>query len=343
VALGPYEPPVLIAGSSGGGKSTLATTLVERLRTNGFQTCLIDPEGEHGVFDDVAEVGAADVVPKAQDVRDLLTQPTQHVSVNLLAVPLVDRPALFAEIFGKLLLMRSELGRPHAIVIDEAHHCLHADNEMVTWPEAAASHGLVLVSVHPQQLPVRVLQSVSTTFVVGDAPEEAFADIAKLMGVPSPKVPPGRLSPGQALCWRRGMPPVAFQVDRSRYEHQRHTRKYAQGDLGDRSFVFRGPAGALNLRANNLGAFLALGEGVDEETWIFHLRRGDFGRWLREVIKDDDLAQEAEDLQKSHPAHAAEPSVVALRKALRKAVETRYVASFPLAGTGGFSRASGPA
>src|SRR5207253_10359260 len=51
--------------------------------------------------------------------------------------------------------------------------------------------------------------------------------------------------------------------------------------------------GKLNLRAQNLILFLQIADGVDDETWTYHLRQGDYSRWLRERIKDDVIAAEA--------------------------------------------------
>jgi hypothetical protein len=53
----------------------------------------------------------------------------------------------------------------------------------------------------------------------------------------------------------------------------------------DKSFYFRGPAGNLNLRAQNLVLFNQMAEGVDDETWLYHLRRGDHSRWFREASR----------------------------------------------------------
>jgi hypothetical protein len=53
---------------------------------------------------------------------------------------------------------------------------------------------------------------------------------------------------------------------------KRHLRKYAEGELGeDKSFYFRGPKKALNLRAQNLSTFVQLADGVDDETWLHQL------------------------------------------------------------------------
>ena len=32
-------------------------------------------------------------------------------------------------------------------------------------------------------------------------------------------------------------------------------------------------------------------DGVDDTTWLYHLRAGDYSRWFRDAIKDDDLAE----------------------------------------------------
>jgi hypothetical protein len=79
---------------------------------------------------------------------------------------------------------------------------------------------------------------------------------------------------------------------------RRKRLRYAEGDLGpERSFVFRSPDGRLNARAQNLALFAKLAEAVDDTTWLHHLRRGDYSRWLREVVQDEALASVAARLE----------------------------------------------
>lgn len=33
-----------------------------------------------------------------------------------------------------------------------------------------------------------------------------------------------------------------------------------------------------------------MAEGVDEETWLFHLHQKDYSKWFREFVNDEDLA-----------------------------------------------------
>jgi hypothetical protein len=108
-------------------------------------------------------------------------------------------------------------------------------------------------------------------------------------------------------------------VGKSKQAHHRHTRKYAQGRLGeDLSFYFRGPAAALNLRAYNLSSFLELAQGVDDTTWLYHLKRGDYTRWFRNIIKDEDLAAEAQSSESLDDANQS-------RRAVAEAIKKRYV------------------
>src|ERR1700730_644659 len=110
------------------------------------------------------------------------------------------------------------------------------------------------------------------------------------------------------------------RINEPRQHLRRHTRKYAEGDLGeDRSFYFRGPEGRLNLRAQNLALFLQIAEGVDDSTWLHHLRAGDYSRWLKESIKDPELASEVAEIEENEALDASESRI-----RVKEAVDRRY-------------------
>ena len=142
------------------------------------------------------------------------------------------------------------------------------------------------------------------------------------MGERPPPLAPTTLEPLEVLAWwRRGdEPPVRVRCIPQRSERRRHSRKYAEGNLGpERSFHFRGPDDKLNLRAQNLNLFLQIADGVDDETWMHHLRQGDYSEWFRSKIKDAELAGEAERVEKR-----ADLAPKDSRAAIREAVERRY-------------------
>jgi len=41
-----------------------------------------------------------------------------------------------------------------------------------------------------------------------------------------------------------------------------------------------------------MNMFAQLAEGVDDETWTYHLSESDYSRWLREFVKDQVVADE---------------------------------------------------
>jgi hypothetical protein len=117
--------------------------------------------------------------------------------------------------------------------------------------------------------------------------------------------------------------PLAVRVQPPKSEIRRHRRKYAEGKLGaDRSFFFRGPGGKLNLRVHNLNMFIQIAEGLDDETWLYHLRKGDYSQWLREAIKDEALASEVREIEKD-----GKEAPQKTRSAVIEAINRRYTRS----------------
>ena len=152
---------------------------------------------------------------------------------------------------------------------------------------------------------------------------EFFRNIPVVL--PRRGVPPlreGDLEKGRALVWHRGSmdAPREFQVERPKTEGVRHSRKYASAELTpDRSFYFRGPKGKLNLRADDLASFVRMAQGVDDDTWVYHLRRGEYSQWFRDNIKNEDLADAAERVEKAENMSASES-----RELIRNEIEQRY-------------------
>ncbi|MFO1431788.1 MAG: HAD family hydrolase [Candidatus Competibacteraceae bacterium] len=320
--LAPYGSNLLLTGSSGAGKSTLATALLERLTEQGYQFCLIDPEGDYESYQDAVVLGDSQHEPDVAAALALLERPNQPVIVNLLGVALEQRPAFLADFLPRLQALRARTARPHWIIIDEAHHMLPRlwSGTTATLPERMK--GLLLITVHPDHVAPTTLATVDALIAVGREPERALQTFAAAVGESPPALEPVELAPGEALFWsRRGDGiPTRFSATPPRAEHQRHRRKYAEGALGaDKSFYFRGPQGKLNLRAQNLALFTQLAGGIDDTTWLYHLHQGDYSRWFREAIKDDELAAAAAQVEQQPELPPAES-----RARIKDSIEQRY-------------------
>ena len=259
--------------------------------------------------------------PGQSEVLSILENPDNNVVVNLLDVPLPDRPAYFDGLMGRLTEFRATTGRPHWIVIDEAHHLLPAERGVAGMALPKETTGVMLISVHPDKISKQVLDAIDTVLVVGPNPSEtveAFAERRERACRPVAFLDEQKT--GRAVAWFRGDATARpFEVAPARMDRRRHRRKYAEGELSpERSFWFTGPEDRLKLRAQNLQLFVQIAEGVDEETWLHHLRNGDVATWFRRMIKDDDLAELAEGLQGNDLS--ADDS----RDRLREAIERAY-------------------
>src|SRR5215510_11519373 len=324
VRLQPYGVNILIAGPSGVGKSTLAGGFLERLAEKGYQFCIIDPEGDYSRFEGAVVLGDHVRAPNVDEVFELLNQPSQNVVVNLLGIALDHRPPFIAGLLPRLQELRATRGRPHWTVVDEAHHLLHSSWDPAELTVPQSMRGTLMITVHPESVSPAALSVVDLVIAVGEAPERTLANFSQAIAQPPPALKPVELQTGEAVAWfrRTTEPPFRFRSEPPKGERQRHHRKYAEGELGpDLSFYFRGPEGKLNLRAQNLYIFMQLADGVDDETWLYHLRNSDFSNWFRSIIKDSELADDAAQIEQDQSLSARES-----RESLRMAIERRYSA-----------------
>ena len=323
VVLSPFGGGILLTGPSGAGKSTLATAILERIIGQGYQVCLLDPEGDYSEFESGTVLGDAKAPPRPQEVVELLRDTNSNVVVNMLALGIEERPAFFAKLLGDLSNMRASIGRPHWFLVDEAHHMLPMARGGVQMTLPQELPAAIFVTVHPDAMSVNALHLVHTVVAIGDTAKDVIETVCATLGEDRPRLPDGNPGPEQAIYWRRDSKEARLiDVEKPRQSRRRHTRKYAEGNLGeDKSFYFKGPADSLNLRAQNLMIFLQIGDGVDDATWLHHLRAGDYSKWFRDAIKDDDLADEVEAIERDEFL-----SVEDGRRSLREVVERRYTA-----------------
>src|SRR5207248_11769155 len=130
------------------------------------QFVVVDPEGDYAALELAVALGGPQRAPLVEEVLDVLRDPGRHAVVNLLGVALEHRPGFFGELLPRLLELRSRTGRPHWLVIDEAHHLLPP-----TWQPAQAVpdrlRGALYITVHPGCVAAPVLHNIDTVVAVG--------------------------------------------------------------------------------------------------------------------------------------------------------------------------------
>jgi 3-deoxy-D-manno-octulosonate 8-phosphate phosphatase KdsC-like HAD superfamily phosphatase len=325
VALPAHGTRLLIVGPSGSGKTTLTGALVERIVATGRSALLVDPEGDYQTLADLESVvvlgGTGErALPTPEELHQLLRRPRSTLVLNLSAMTRAEKVAYATKVLGVVASVRLTSGLPHWLILDEAHHVLPADGSPAAELVRAGPESLCMITLGVEDLApeARTLPTAVASTELG-----AFAAALRAVrnGAVPTAIPGGPLERGEAaLAWLEDLRrAVRFRVARRRVQHRRHVRKYTEGELPrDRSFFFRGPTGALNLRAANLTRFVELAEGVDEPTWAHHLERGEYSAWVREMIKDPELATQVAALETAGDAPAES------RRRVLEAIRTRY-------------------
>jgi HAD superfamily hydrolase (TIGR01484 family) len=323
IILEPHRGTVLIAGSSGIGKSTLATALTERMAEKSLEFCVFDPEGDYSELDGAVCVGDAKSPPSPDESIALLRKLAANVVVNTQALRVPERPTFFAKILPQVLSLRARTGRPHWLLIDETHHLLSAEREDVLQVIPEHLPATIFITVHPESVLPKALRRVEYVIALGNNAAKVIDAFCGAIGEGCPPAPL-KHSEEEVLFWERSKhgAPIAVKPMRPQQARNRHVRKYAEGELGkDLSFYFRGPQNRLNLRAQNLMLFAQLAEGVDDDTWEHHRRIHDYSGWFRRVIKDEELTREAELAERDESLDPLES-----RRRIIDAIYRRYTA-----------------
>ena len=324
-----YDADVLLAGSSGTGKSKLAAGLLERLTEQDYQFLVLDPEGDHAGVEGAVTLGDRDTPPPIDDVMDALEVPDQRVVANLLAVRLEELPAYLKGLLRRLQELRTRTGRPHLLMLDEAHHFLPLPGDPGAFPVPRWMDGLIMATVHPQDIAPAALSLADMVVTFGDAAGETLGRYCGAIGEDCPDAD-ASLEPGRALAWSRttDSEPVSFQIAPGQTERRPHLRRWSESQLNEaKSFWFKGPDGRLNLRASTLSLFLYIAEGVDDDTWNHHLGQGDYSAWLRDGIRDETVAEQVAGIEQE-AVKAGEPAAESRRRVFA-AINERYQGGHP--------------
>jgi HAD superfamily hydrolase (TIGR01484 family) len=297
------QDSMLIVGGSGSGKSRFVTLLTERIIEKRQEFCLIDPEGDYDSLEDTIKIGDEEWPPSIDETVRLLERTDLSIVVSTMALDLPGRRRFFDRLLPALLDLRARTGRPHWLIVDEAHHFLPRDDGQAPAALGRDLSGTILVTIDPKWLAHEVLNEIGVLIALGRGASCAAAAFAREVGLPSPL--PRRYGPDEALLLLRAVPDAcnAVRTGGPRQDHKRHKGKYALGDVGwERSFHFTDGTGRSFGAARNLAEFVTLARAAPDNVWDRHLHGGDFGAWFLDVIRDEELAERATLLAEERPS-----------------------------------------
>lgn len=332
VFLSPTAGHVLLVSPSGSGKSTLATSITEQMVTEGLSFCVMDPEGDYYELQHAVCVGSAASPPNIHDALKLLHEAQVNLVINSQAWKLSERRQQFDRLICESAIAREASGRPHWLVLDEAHEVVPAGRaqDRTDLPRSAPS--TIFVTMYPESLDAEILRAVDTLLAFGDNPAELLKRFAEITGHALPAQMPSPQK-GDMLMWhpKRTKPPCLVHPRPPLQQHRRHIGKYATGDVGAwHSFYFRGSNGFINRAARNVYEFIEEADAIDDAVWLHHLRAGDYAAWFRDVIHDGGLAKDVQHISQDAALAAGDS-----RRLVKRAIWRRYAAPCERAYPGG--------
>ena len=323
---------VLIHGDPHSGKSWLAGALVERLVGARYAVCVIDPEGDYRVLARLPGVLWAQI-QEAKDVDGaldaLVSAPSASAVLDLSALPHAAKVALIERALRRIGDTRRRVGRPHWVLIDEAHYALH-EGGVSADALGLADRGFCFVTYRPSWLREPVGRAVDVFILARTTGPEELS----LLGAALPSAlgeRPGiqgtlaRLPRGQFLLVQRnrGRPvgPLTFVAAPRQTVHVRHLVKYIDSCVPPgREFLFRGPEGHVRGAADSLQSFRRVVATTPDDVLAHHAARGDFSRWVRDVFADVDLARQLGKIE----ARWRRGELADLRRAIGGLITARY-------------------
>lgn len=301
---------LLIFGSSGSGKSWLAGLLVEKLLAQEYQICIVDPEGDYtGIRafpHSLVLGGKGNNQSPVEQVITLLEYTDLSLILDLSLYSLSEKLVYVEKVLRGLKNLRSRRGKPHWLLIDEAHYfCPSKENSLVELiADEMKEGGIGIISYRPSQLAHKVLDSIHHWLLTqfDDSGEIDFLNsITDNKFVDDSINQVATLSLGKAWASFHNIQEntsspaiIEFQNFQRVTPHIRHLNKYLHAPLPPhKQFYFHikepydGPT-----TAGSLGEFLEVLSQVPLRSLKYHLDKSHFEQWLKKVLNDQVLAKQ---------------------------------------------------
>jgi HAD superfamily hydrolase (TIGR01484 family) len=164
--LAPVFDSLLVCDSRARANLGFSQSLMAQLDTHGYQCCIVGTSLTPERFASSIEAfGSAHEAPRLSALMDALERGVS-VIVNLAALPAESRPVFAETLLLQLQALHDRVGRPHAVLIQQAHWFL-ADGLGAACASRLAEMTVVYETSEPQSLPLETLQSISSVVALG--------------------------------------------------------------------------------------------------------------------------------------------------------------------------------
>lgn len=203
ISITPCREAVLVCGPADSGKAAVCTGLLQQLLRQKYQCCVIgtDVSGSYALLPGITVFGDAHDIPRLTDILDTLEQPAGSIAINLAALPMETRPVFVDALLLQLQALHDRVGRPHAILIDQAH-CFFAGSTGAHPAPRLTDVTMVYSTSNPVHLPPQLLASVQVVVAMGSSVAE-LEELCALTRQDLPAASQLSVPRGQALLWMR--------------------------------------------------------------------------------------------------------------------------------------------
>ena len=299
----------LITGDPQSGKSWGTGLLCEQLILQGYCVWVVDPEGDYSTLESlpgVVVMGGGASPPAPGDLEQALRHPDVSVVVDLSHMPFQDKPGYLDSLLPMLGSYRRATGLPHLIVIDEAHYFLNATNVLQLLDFDLRAYTLVTYrpwDLHPEvrkaidvvvTTKVTDLQSLDALLAMsgGAGANPELKRVVQGLSLNEAAILPGPVTGGRLL---------PFKLLPRLTPHVRHRVKYFDVSVGEgQGFVFTRNGLPVGTPARTLREFVSALGSLPPEVFGGHANRGDFSRWISEVLRDHPLSSSVRKVEEQY-------------------------------------------
>ena len=320
----------LVVGDPQSGKTWGSGLACEQMILQGYCLCVIDPEGDYGTLESlpgVVVLGGNDQLPEIPDVARALRHFDLSVVVDLSRILYEEKVRYLRALLPMLAALRRTTGLPHRIVVDEAHYFLHEPNvkQLLDFDLNAYT----LVTYRPSDLHPDLRRGIEAVIVKRlTRPEEVqtLLTMAGNKGVEQEWTTTlGALADDEAALLP-GMEEAEGKLRRFKLlprltPHVRHKTKYLDVQLvAGQEFVFTDNGRTIGPPARSLKQFVLLLPNTPARSLDGHVRRGDFSRWIADVVHDHRLATDVRKVEQRYRLGHLDD----VRQPMARLIEDRY-------------------
>jgi len=291
---------LLVTGDTGSGKSWATGLLCEQLVLQGYCVWVIDPEGEYAALRSLPGVmvlGGKKTPPPMQDLIEAARYPDLSVVVDLSHLAHKEKLDYLNSLLPALACLRRSTGLPHRIVVDEAHYFLHEPTGAKLLDLDLGAY--ILVTYRPSGLHSSLQPAIEGVIAKRLTDPDELRALIRMFGNRNAesewKSPLRGLTASQAAL----LPGIEeaegklkrFEMPPRLTPHVRHRTKYFDVPMPEADgFLFTRNGEPVAGPARTLKDFVWLLASSSPQVVEGHARRGDFSRWIRNVLRDNLLA-----------------------------------------------------